>query len=62
MPASFIWLVAVLAVGLVVGVVGFSERVPPGVSRRARLVFYLFVVLVVIMLFVGILSDAARAG
>ncbi len=62
MPASFLWFVAFLVVGLAVGVVGFSERIPAGVSRRARLVFYLFVVLVVVALFLGILSDASRTG
>lgn len=62
MELSFLALVVILLLGIGVGAVGFMEVGGPRVARTARLVFYLFVALVVVGLFVGLMGDAARVS
>jgi hypothetical protein len=62
MESSFLVLVVVLVLGIGVGAVGFLEVGGPRVARAARWVFYLFVAMVVIGLFLGLLTDAARVS
>ncbi len=62
MTPSFLFLVAFLVVGIGIGVVGFLEFGSERVAGIARVVFYVFVALVVVGLFLGLLTDASRAG
>lgn len=62
MTPSFLVLVAFLIVGIGIGVVGFLDFGGERVAGIARVLFYIFVALVVVGLFLGLLSDASRAG
>ncbi|GEM_PF-1782278 len=62
MNVGFIGLIIFLVVGILIGAVGFNEWGGERVARVARIVFYLFVAVVIFGLIFGLMTDAARVA
>ncbi len=62
MTPGFIGLIIFLVLGILIGAVGFNEWGGERVARISRIVFYLFVAVVIFGLIFGLMNDAARVA